>query len=57
MKVGDIVRYWRSSRNHGLGVIIETEHFCGHNTSYKVQWCTSGEWGWYENDRLVSLCK
>ena len=56
MKVGDLVRHWLTSNKRAVGVILEIEQI-SHTTSYKVQWCTTGEWGWYENDRLVSLCK
>ena len=56
MKVGDLVRHWWSSRSYGFGVIIEIEQI-SHTTNYKVLWSKTGESGWYENDRLVSLCK
>ena len=53
MKVGDLVKHWRS--DHGLGLIIDTG-VIGLELNHKVQW-PDGELGWYSSDRLQKVAK
>jgi hypothetical protein len=54
MKVGTLVKYWRTGAEHAkIGVVIVYDEYTYSDgcTYAKVQW-SNGETGWYSSDRI-----